>query len=196
MGRPRRISDGQVLAAAREVFLRLGPRATTRDVAEAAGVSQTVLFQRYRTKKSLYFAALLRSPIAPDDLFGTRPESAGAAGPYLVALAIRMLDWLDAALPGSLRAALDHELHDALDRVHGAPFPMTYLDRMMDVIAAIGLLTSPPDPRPSSELARAFLEAAHGQALLALLLPSAEPAEQRARRLVRSFWPSLPGMGS
>ena len=56
--RPRHIDDATLLAAAREVFVEKGAAATTREVARRAGVSEGVLFQRYRTKADLFFAAL------------------------------------------------------------------------------------------------------------------------------------------
>lgn len=58
MGRPRTIADDELLEIARKVFRDYGHNATTRQVADAAGISQGVLFQRFKTKDELFFAAL------------------------------------------------------------------------------------------------------------------------------------------
>ncbi len=58
MGRPKLIEDSELLAIARDVFRQFGHTVTTRDVAKAAGISQAVLYQRFKTKDALFFAAL------------------------------------------------------------------------------------------------------------------------------------------
>lgn len=64
MGRRKLVEDQELLAAAREMFVERGFGASTRDIAQRAGVSETVLFQRFRTKPELFFAAMV--PPAPD----------------------------------------------------------------------------------------------------------------------------------
>lgn len=61
MGRPKTIEDDELLVHALRVFRKLGYMATTRDVARAAGISQAVLYQRFKTKDDLFFAALTRN---------------------------------------------------------------------------------------------------------------------------------------
>jgi AcrR family transcriptional regulator len=58
MARPQRITDEQILAAAREVFLRRGIQATTADVARRARVAEGSIFNRFRTKQQLFRAAM------------------------------------------------------------------------------------------------------------------------------------------
>ena len=58
MARPRVISDELILSTARDVFLERGLRATTGEIAEKAGISQGVLFQRYKSKEALFRAAM------------------------------------------------------------------------------------------------------------------------------------------
>src|SRR5476649_2425176 len=58
MGRPKIIEDSELLAVARKVFREHGHTVTTRDVARAAGISQAVLYQRFKTKDQLFLAAL------------------------------------------------------------------------------------------------------------------------------------------
>jgi AcrR family transcriptional regulator len=58
MARPRLISDELILSTARDVFLERGLRATTAEIAEKAGISQGILFQRYKNKEVLFRAAM------------------------------------------------------------------------------------------------------------------------------------------
>lgn len=57
-GRPPSIDSEQLLAVARGVFLERGIRATTLEVAERAGVSEGVLFHRFKSKEGLFSAAM------------------------------------------------------------------------------------------------------------------------------------------
>jgi AcrR family transcriptional regulator len=58
MARPTTIADDLLLTTAREVFLRRGLRATTAEIAEQAGVSQGILFKRFKSKQALFRAAM------------------------------------------------------------------------------------------------------------------------------------------
>jgi AcrR family transcriptional regulator len=58
MARPTVIADDLILTTAREVFLRRGLRATTQEIAEQAGISQGILFKRYKSKQALFRAAM------------------------------------------------------------------------------------------------------------------------------------------
>lgn len=64
MGRKKRIEDGELLAVARDAFVKDGFGASTREIARLAGVSEATLFQRFRTKPELFFAAMV--PASPD----------------------------------------------------------------------------------------------------------------------------------
>lgn len=57
-GRPPSIDTDALLQVAREVFLELGFRATTQEVAQRAGISEGLLFHRFKTKESLFRAAM------------------------------------------------------------------------------------------------------------------------------------------
>lgn len=65
MARPVTISDEQILEAARAVFTEKGPRATTAEIAERAGVSEGILFKRFGSKAGLHKVAM-SSDIAGD----------------------------------------------------------------------------------------------------------------------------------
>ncbi|HVY26805.1 MAG TPA: TetR/AcrR family transcriptional regulator [Polyangiaceae bacterium] len=57
-GRPPVISTERLLAVAREVFLELGIRATTSEVASRAGIAEGTIFHRFRSKEELFRAAM------------------------------------------------------------------------------------------------------------------------------------------
>jgi AcrR family transcriptional regulator len=52
-----------VLEAAKAVFVEHGFGASTREVARRAGISEAVLYQRFKTKVGLFFAAMVPPPI-------------------------------------------------------------------------------------------------------------------------------------
>lgn len=58
MSRPRKYTDEDILKAAAEVFLEHGAAATTALIARRAGVSEGILFKRFKTKEALFEAAL------------------------------------------------------------------------------------------------------------------------------------------
>lgn len=57
-GRPPSISDDQILEAAKAVFSEEGVGATTAKIAARAGISESVLFHRYKTKEALFMAVM------------------------------------------------------------------------------------------------------------------------------------------
>jgi AcrR family transcriptional regulator len=68
MGRRRQVSDRQISAAAREVFLDRGPRAPVAMVAKKLGVSTATLFQRTGSKQQLMLMALQSQGCTVTDL--------------------------------------------------------------------------------------------------------------------------------
>ncbi len=59
MSRPSHITDEQILAPARELFLEKGIRATTAEVAKRAGIAEGSIFKRFKTKADLFQAAMV-----------------------------------------------------------------------------------------------------------------------------------------
>jgi AcrR family transcriptional regulator len=52
--------DAEILEHARAVFAERGNRATAADVAERVGVSEALLFKRFRTKDNLFMQAMMK----------------------------------------------------------------------------------------------------------------------------------------
>ena len=65
MARPKKVSDEQILAAARQCFLEHGPSVSTTVIAEQLGVSQAALFKRFNTKEELMVASLVPTEREP-----------------------------------------------------------------------------------------------------------------------------------
>lgn len=59
MSRPATIEDDDLIEAARATFAELGMRATTAEIARRAGVSEGILFKRFRSKWELFHAVML-----------------------------------------------------------------------------------------------------------------------------------------
>jgi AcrR family transcriptional regulator len=58
MARTPKITNEEILAAAREVFLAQGFGASTLEIAERAGISEASIFKRFTTKQALFLAAI------------------------------------------------------------------------------------------------------------------------------------------
>jgi AcrR family transcriptional regulator len=73
MPRRKTITDDEILAVARSLFLKEGAKASTRTLAKLAGISEAVIFQRFRTKEDLFFAAMVLPEAELEAMFDVRP---------------------------------------------------------------------------------------------------------------------------
>jgi AcrR family transcriptional regulator len=111
VGRTKTIDDAKLLRIAREVFGEQGHTATTRDVANAAGISQGVLFQRFGSKEDLFLRAM--TPELPDleALLGSYPPRSAKAD--LVQIADRLAEFFGTLLPTLLHVLAHPDLSPA-----------------------------------------------------------------------------------
>jgi AcrR family transcriptional regulator len=58
MGRPKEVTDEQIVVAARRCFLERGAGVSAADIARELGVSHTTVFNRFGSKEALMIAAL------------------------------------------------------------------------------------------------------------------------------------------
>jgi AcrR family transcriptional regulator len=65
MARPPKITNEEILAAARQVFLEHGINGSTLEIAEKAGISEASIFKRFTTKQALFLAAIGISQTPP-----------------------------------------------------------------------------------------------------------------------------------
>jgi AcrR family transcriptional regulator len=76
MGRPPTISEADLLDAARDVFREEGHATTTARIAQRAGVSEGLLFYRYKSKEAL-LAAVIHRETQPSELLCSIAKAAG-----------------------------------------------------------------------------------------------------------------------
>ncbi len=74
MGRKKLIEDEALLDIARSVFIERGINVSTKVIAQRAGISEAVLYQRFTTKQDLLLAAMVPPPVDVEALF---PENVG-----------------------------------------------------------------------------------------------------------------------
>jgi AcrR family transcriptional regulator len=111
MTRPKTITDDELLAVARKVFRSQGHAATTREIAQKAGISEGILYHRFGSKEDLFFASMI--PSAPDveELLGPEPPSEAAAT-YVKGVLVRMATYFGDVIP----LALHILTHPSFDR--------------------------------------------------------------------------------
>jgi AcrR family transcriptional regulator len=89
MPRRKTITDKEILAVARSLFLKQGAKASTRTLAKTVGISEAVIFQRFSTKEDLFFAAMVPPEAQLEAIFSVQPgEEQVIANLQLVSLQI------------------------------------------------------------------------------------------------------------
>jgi AcrR family transcriptional regulator len=73
MPRIKTITDEEILAVARSLFLKEGAKASTRTLAKLVGISEAVIFQRFSTKEDLFFTAMVLPSAQLDAIFSIHP---------------------------------------------------------------------------------------------------------------------------
>ena len=100
MARPIKVSDRDILDAAREVFLARGLKATTAEVALRAGVSEGTIFNRFDTKDELFHAAMQLELAEPSWLVDLCSNvNRGDLVENLVALGLHGIEYFHVAIP-------------------------------------------------------------------------------------------------
>jgi AcrR family transcriptional regulator len=190
MGRYKTISDDDVLRAARDIFRAQGHTATTRAVAEAAGISEAILYQRFGSKDDLFFAAM--HPIGPDveKLLGPEdpPDDAHA---YLRDVVVRLGKHFADVIPLGLRV-MTHPSFDpatlARGRVKG---PALLRDGLATRLASLARRKRIAT-RSEAVTARLLVSLAHDWALGGVLAHDNPPHRERAlKEMVDVVWEGL-----
>lgn len=177
MGRHKTISDADVLAAARRVFQDKGHGASTRDIAAVAGVSEAVLYQRFKNKDALFFAAML--PCAPDvaAVLGP-PDPPADARQYLLRVVARLADYFLECVPAGMRVMM-HPAFDAgvlaeSEAMSGTGRLTTELIARLRRLQGRRLISTPSLP----SAAKLITAVAHDWALQHALSGGATPADR------------------
>jgi AcrR family transcriptional regulator len=191
VGRAKTIEDEKILRSARRVFREGGHAASTRDVAQAAGISQGVLFQRFGSKEALFLRAMTPEQPDLDELLGPYPPR--SARTDLKRIAERLVEYLGTLAPTLLHVLANPTLDHRQLRTWHEQLPFS------PVLAALTVrfarlkqdgLIGPVDPAAAAKL---LLAGAHATALLPLL----DHAEQHHREppsvesLVKVLWRGL-----
>ena len=170
-GRPPSIDSQHLLTVARQVFLERGIRATTLEVAERAGVSEGVLFHRFKSKEGLFGAAMdfdherapsqLLEAIAGLEGLEVRDAIVEVATKMLevgrVALPILMMSWSNPQpCSGLIFDKKRHKFHEVIKAL------AAYFERQMQ----LGKLRQ----MDAEVLARTLLGAVHHFAMTRILL--------------------------
>jgi AcrR family transcriptional regulator len=190
MGRHKTISDHDVLCVAREVFRKEGHTATTRDIAEAAGVSEAVLYQRFQSKDDLFFAAM--QPRGPDieELLGQK-DPPDDAHTYLRATVVRIGKYFADVIPLALRV-MTHPSFDPASLVRAQPTAAAVIrDGLADRLTSLALRKQIVTPS-AAVTARLLVSLAHDWALGRVLSPAGPPLRDRELKdLVDVVWEGL-----
>lgn len=117
-GRPPVISTERLLDVAREVFLELGIRATTSEVATRAGIAEGTIFHRFKSKEELFRAAMNFDPDAAlahaEQLLGSEP--AQDQRQTLLAFAHNFIEFGRVAMPVMMMSWSNPESHLCAER--------------------------------------------------------------------------------
>jgi AcrR family transcriptional regulator len=196
MGRRKTISDDDVLRVARDVFREKGHTATTREVAQAAGISEAVLYQRFGSKHDLFVAAMV--PGAPDveGLLGP-PDPPDDAHAYLRAVVARLGGYFAEVIPLALRVMT----HPSLDlAAFGRARPPTAAVRLQEGFAErlASLARRKRIVTPSAAVtARLLVSLAHDWGLRHALSPGTAPRrDQELKEMVDVVWQGLQVRGA
>jgi AcrR family transcriptional regulator len=190
MGRHKTISDDEVLRVARDVFRARGHTATTREIAEAAGISEAILYQRFGSKDELFFAAM--HPRGPDieELLGPKdpPEDAHT---YLRTVVVRMGKYFADVIPLALRV-MTHPSFDptmfARVQPRGAAVLQEALAERLASLARRKRIATPSE----AVTARLLVSLAHDCALGGVFSPGS-PAhrDRQLKEMVDAVWEGL-----
>lgn len=190
MGRARTVEDEDILKAARLAFVDRGQFATTREIAEAAGISQAVLYQRFGSKDELFFTAMAPPPPDLDDLLGDPPPEPDETEAYLADVAERLYRYFETVAPLFVQLATHTAFH--ADHLAHAHRPVTGSGLAEALGTRLGDLAEQGFVRKGdgSAMAGLLISVVHGEALSAALLKT-PPDGKRRRETIRLIWRGL-----
>ena len=188
MGRQKTITDDEVLRIARDIFRRQGHTATTREIAQAAGISEAVLYQRFGSKDEFFFEAM--HPRGPDveQLLGPRDPTEDALT-YLRAVVVRLGEHFADVIPLALRVMMHPSFDPAsLARVQPGG-PATLQAGLADRLASLARREELVMPN-AAVTARLLISLAHDWALRRVHETSPRGARE-LKEMVDVVWEGL-----
>jgi AcrR family transcriptional regulator len=98
MPRSKTITDDEILAVARSLFLKQGVNASTREIAKQAGISEAVIYQRFSTKEDLFFSAMQLPAAQLESIFNLYPGK-GSVVKNLESVSGKIIDYFRQVMP-------------------------------------------------------------------------------------------------
>lgn len=190
MGRHKTISDHDVLSIARELFRTHGHTTTTRQIAEAAGISEAILYQRFGSKDHLFFAAM--HAIGPDieELLGPSQPSEDAQA-YLRAVVVRLGKYFAEVIPLALRV-MTHPSFDPGSLARAQPNAAAVLKEALAERLAFLARRKRMALQSEAMTARLLVSLAHDWALGTVLSPAGSAhREGELKKMVDVVWEGL-----
>ena len=193
----------RLIAATKDVVRDVGyAHATTKAIAEAAGVAEGTIYRHFPDKVALFFAAALSGSQAIIEELATLPELAGVATveenleQALARLLVLRQDLLplELALNSDPEMAKRRQAMEAPDIVPGLPSPPEAISRYLETEARLGRVRADVD---SKEVSLLLLSALFGLMLAPGTDHSGEhPAATQIGPLVRLLLDGIRGPGA
>jgi AcrR family transcriptional regulator len=176
MGRPRQVTDVDILRHAREAFLEHGPHLSTQVVAERCGLSQAALFKRFGTKKDLLLRALLPANDLPFFAVIAAGPVEGPIGPQLEAIGLSIAQFFKQQVPCMATLAASGINHVEFFQSFDVPPPIRLQRAMTGWLERCGPRLKPDVDRRA--MATAFLGSLHVRAFFHYIGGSGLPEER------------------
>ncbi len=193
MGRPKRVSDEELLAAARGVFLAGGVGASTKVIARAAGLSEAAVFQRFKTKDDLFFGAMIPAlQEGPDATLFSQADKEPDALAALETITLGLMDYYRDLMP-LLVLLITHPSFDHDQFLESHPdMPTNILQEKLVEFLRVREAKGELQAVDANAMAETLIAALHSFALMEQLgAYSGRMGEQKIRASVRSLWAGL-----
>jgi AcrR family transcriptional regulator len=195
MARPPTIRDEEILEAARAVFLARGVQATTAEVAERAGISEGSIFNRFKSKEELFFAAMRPHGDGPPEWVTSLERRVGKGDPkeQLYELGLEIIAFFRETIPLTMMTWSNKPAEGGLPKHLASPNPpplrgLKAVVRFFEAEVRAGRMHR-HDPEV---LARSYMGSLHTFAFFDVLYRAHDEeslaAEEYVRGLVQLIW--------